>query len=374
VVAEIVAQLLNKVVIDCIPIVRELGLSLEKLCLGLLSEHDALILVLDDIPDLMTIVEYSAWFKIDDQPAGVVLDQAAKERRGMELIDRVITPVLPIPGLVLYMTGRSPQQAYKLLTTNSCSPLLAMPVLLDALSLSDIEEIILAPTAYTQVTQVPLSDSIGLRDHKEVTELAQFLLFQTGGVPRVVTEALSELETMKWLLPENRPANKSLFEILDAHTKELRENVQVNVKYGLAPNWSSRISGWDQEMTKTALVEVLWATRELRILDSSYKVTVAKDLKVTAVDLLSVLGIPYKLKSGNKIQVQVGAWLLSSLLEEKTVAWTPKEILQVLAWLKPKVDGGADAVVVALMSKAGHHAYAYLTTAAIAMATAGVIF
>jgi hypothetical protein len=292
----------------------------------------------------------------------------------MELIQDMIEPVLPMPGLVLYMTGRSPQQAYKLLATISCSPLLAMPVLLDALSLSDIEEIILAPTAYTQVTQVPLSDSIGLRDHKEVTELAQFLLFQTGGVPRVVTEALSELETKKWLFPVNRPADKSLFEILEAHTKELREFVQAKVMYGLSPNWSSRISGWDHEMTKTALVEMLWATRELRILDSSYKVTVAKDVKVTTVDLLSVLGIPYKLKSGDKIQLQVGAWMLSSLLEEKTVAWTPKEILQVLSWLKPKVDRGTDAVVVALMSKAGHDSYAYLTTAAIAMATTGVIF
>ena len=66
VVAEIVAQLLDEDALDCIPIVRALGLSLKKLCKGLLSEHDALILVLDDVPNLMTMMEYSAWFKSDD--------------------------------------------------------------------------------------------------------------------------------------------------------------------------------------------------------------------------------------------------------------------------------------------------------------------
>jgi uncharacterized membrane protein len=53
VLAEFVAQLLDKTVLRVIPIVRELGSSLEKLCKGLLSEHDALILVVDDVPYFM---------------------------------------------------------------------------------------------------------------------------------------------------------------------------------------------------------------------------------------------------------------------------------------------------------------------------------
>ena len=102
-----------------------------------------------------------------------------KNRQGMELIQKMILLALPLPGLVVYMTRRSPQHTYQMLTTNYVSPMQAVPVILDALSFLNIQKLINEPTGYSLVS---CRDTIGLRDLKEVVVLSSFLLVHTAGI------------------------------------------------------------------------------------------------------------------------------------------------------------------------------------------------
>lgn len=65
---------------------------------------------------------------------------------------------------------------------------------------------------------------------------------------------------------------------------------------------------------------------------------VAEGQRVTAEDLLSVLGVPFRRTSCNAMSVQLGAWSIRAMLEAKTVAWTDTEVRRQIEWMR---DAGA---------------------------------
>lgn len=94
--------------VDAFAKVRTGKWRLKKICETLLATNNALVLVLDDIPDLNQD-SFPDWFSCQG---------ADLSRAKMKLIQEIIRPLLPLPGMVVYMTGRSPDYVYKLLTTN----------------------------------------------------------------------------------------------------------------------------------------------------------------------------------------------------------------------------------------------------------------
>lgn len=134
------------------------------------------------------------------------------------------------------------------------------------------------------------------------------------------------------------------------------------------------MSTWDHDMTKAALVEVLWATREAKMLSTSFVVVVAKDVQVTSIDLLSVLGVPYVVVNDDMLQVRLGAWMINSLLQGRTVTWTTEETFGALSWVKTTGEKVIGTFAVAeAAGKAGSKAYVYATTVAVTV-TCGLSF
>jgi len=127
----------------------------------------------------------------EDRPA-----QEMATRAGMSLISRLLENVLPLPGMAVSLTGRAPELTYKLLTTMHCSPLFAQAVLLDAFKHSHVCEMLNGQYGSTKVS---LRDALGLRSDEEVSELARYVLFHTGGMARLVA-ALFEFLLMERLL------------------------------------------------------------------------------------------------------------------------------------------------------------------------------
>lgn len=303
--------------------VRKLGLTFETLCKGLLSENLALSILLDDMPELLTNPAYAHWRLIakevgaEDMPAE---EKAA--RAGMSLISVLLENVLPLPGMAVSLTGRAPEQTYKLLTTMHCSPLFAEAVLLDAFKHSHICEMLNGQNGSTNVS---LRDELGLRSNQEVSELATYVLFHTGGVARLVAALFEFLKTRRLLQTEKRTFEQDIWAVLVPKSGEIYRHIKGHTVYGMQPDWSSQLSGWDREITKASLTKLLKSSiqHKHKLIPSYMRVPVAKTssgefTQVAAVDLLSVLGVPFTL-DGEELTMQLGAFMTKSLLDESVV-------------------------------------------------------
>ena len=323
--------------------VQKMDLSLQKLCGRLLAVNKALIIVLDDIPALSSHDSYLQLFQNEN------ISPAEKSRACMRLIKRVVEPLLPLPGLVLYMTGRAPDHMYQLLTTESFSPVLATAVLVDALKVEDIAEIIdLSPSTF-EVFEV-LRDELGLRNSSEVLELAQFLFLYTGGVARVVTKTLDLIRKGKYLV--HRTADETIWNILASVGVNNKLYEDAKKLHGISPNWSLEMTSWDRALTTAALREIVESSHNNKAgaVDISTMFTVAKtfderwgsDVEVSAADLLSVLGVPYTIASYNQVgathlELNQGLWMTRSLMKGKVVDWNAKKAEEIVMKLVQRV-------------------------------------
>ena len=300
--------------------VRELGLTFETLCKGLLSENLALSILLDDVPELLTDPAYAHWLlleKAEDMPA-----QEKATRASMSLIRGLLENVLPLPGMAVSLTGRAPEQTFKLLTTMHCAPLFAQAVLLDAFKHSHVCEMLNGQYGSTKVS---LRDGLGLQSDEEVSELARYVLFHTGGMARLVAALFEFLLTERLLQTEKRTSEQDIWAVLQPKFEEIYRHIKRHTVYGMQPDWSSELSGWDREITKASLTKILsLSIQHKHQLVSRYMlVPVAKAssgefTQVTAVDLLSVLGVPFTL-DGKELTLQLGAFMTKSLLDENVV-------------------------------------------------------
>mgnify|MGYP005994490549 CR=1 FL=1 len=55
---------------------------------------------------------------------------------------------------------------------------------------------------------------------------------------------------------------------------------------------------------------------------------------------VSVLGVPFKHNYFGDMTVQLGAWRIRAMLEEKTVAWTEVELRQQVHWMSDDTEDG----------------------------------
>lgn len=345
VVVEVVSQLRGIYPEEVLQEVRERKLKFPRLCDELLAQNNALIIVLDDVMDLVGS-EQSAHLAWLHSVALCTDTREQKTRAVMTLLKALLESVLGKPGALLYLTGRAPDITYQLLTTLKSSPLMAHAVLFDALQHAHIKEI-LTLTRFEK-TEVRLFEAIGLRNLQEVDELARWALFHTGGVPRVLTGAFNVLINGEFLGPVRRTTNQSVWDALSSKevSDELYLEIKRTVPQGIVPNWSelNTVGGWNTELTTASFVKVLDAARENATVKCSLPVLVAQDKYVAAVDLLSVLGVPFKRTSYDTMTVQLGVWSIRAMLESETVGWTRADVLEQLKWMR---DATTDIVELA---------------------------
>lgn len=93
----------------------------------------------------------------------------------------------------------------------------------------------------------------------------------------------------------------------------------------MQPDWSNQLSCWDREIAKASLIKIVNSSiqHKHQLVPSYMLVPVAKAssgefTQVTAVDLLSVLGVPFTL-NGEELTLQLGAFMTKSLLDESVV-------------------------------------------------------
>lgn len=213
-------------------LVRENRLHFEDICRGISAQEGAIIVVLDDIPDLILNSNCAHWLQDKEGSA---------EISAMAAIRDLVSGALTFPGVVIYLTGRAPQMTYKLMTTMSTSPVIATAILIDALQQKDVEEL-LNGKAIDKVS-VSLRAQLGLRDDAEVEQLATYLLHHTAGVARVLTTAVDVISKHNWLLL--RRADQSVWDVLGTKTVTdvLYSKLQGGVFYGIVPNWSLQLGG-----------------------------------------------------------------------------------------------------------------------------------
>jgi hypothetical protein len=333
VVVEVVSQLSGKYPDEVLEEVRERKIHFCRLCDELLAHNKALIIVLDDVTDLVAsegTVQLS-WLRSVAQHTNT---REEKTKAVMILLKNLVESVSGKPGALLYMTGRAPEITYQLLKTLRSSPLLAHAVLFDGLELEHIREILMLTTF--ESGEIKLYQAIGLADEKEAAELARWALVHTGGVPRVITCAFNELIDSQCLASTARSSGQSVWDMLSkvAIQDELYRAVKGSVPHGIGPNWTelSSVGGWSAALTASALDKVLDTARGRDTVACGMLVKVAEDKHVTAVDLLSVLGVPFKRTATGDMTVQLGAWSIRAMLEAKTVGLTEKEVLEQLKW------------------------------------------
>jgi hypothetical protein len=209
------------------------------------------------------------------------------------------------------------------------SPLVAVPILFSAFQHSEICEMLNGVMNTEGGNPVNLRKALGLRRVEDVAELASFLLFHTAGVGRVVEVAIFVL--METELLKTRGPNQTINDVLGGVKagRELLRAVKEGTPQGIEPNWSMKTEGWDKDLARTALVEVLQLTRDNKAMCIDTLFTVAHDVRVTAVDLLSVVGVPFVL-DGHLMNVHLGVWMVQSLLYNGDVHWTAEETAQQL--------------------------------------------
>ena len=88
------------------------------------------------------------------------------------------------------------------------------------------------------------------------------------------------------------------------------------------PNWDDLVlTGWDTDMVKDALLKILNATSKDRDISTSERMEVGKGVQVTAIDLLSVLGVPFNTGDDRtRMTLQLGLWMTRCLLEDERLA------------------------------------------------------
>lgn len=352
VVVEVVSQLCGKYPKEVLNEVRARRLNLSLLCDELLTQNHALIIVLDDVMDLVCSERpvHLAWL----HSVALQIDtREQKTRAVMILLKDLLKSVLGKPGALLYLTGRTPDVTYQLLTNIKSAPLLARSVLLDGLQHAHIVEV-LTLTCLGE-TDVKLCEGMGLRNSNEVDELARWALFHTGGVPRVLTCLFFELLSGEYLAPAHRASDQTVSDALSATNmpNHLFQQVKLSVPHGIVPNWweLNTKTGWDTDLTTASLIEVLHAARDNTPVDCSVQVKVAEGERVEAVELLSVLGVPFKRTDGDTMTVQLGAWMIRALLEGKTVSWTQDEVRQQIQWMREAAEDDVelDRIVLSLV-------------------------
>jgi hypothetical protein len=304
----IVSQLYGVSKKQALDLVRGGDLRFADLCQTLLQHQKAMVLVLDDVLDV-TLSAYNHFF--EKEPG------MNKIKAAMTLLRPMLQNVLGMPGMVVYLTGRSPEVAYKFITTAHLSPLFVQAVLMDAFQHRDIVELITHSRTRAGNPR-PLKDALGLQTDQQVAELAGFLQVTTAGVPGLVGSTLHYLVYEELL--QRRGQGQGVLEYLASQNDKLYKAVHSETMYGFAPNWpstsgGSRAEGWDLAMTKRALTTILATVRGENDVDACKKVKVGPGVEVTAVDLLSVLGIPYRI-GGEFLTVRIGMWMLQSLKDD----------------------------------------------------------
>jgi hypothetical protein len=341
----IVAQLYDVLDDDeALDLVRGNNLRFRRLCKTLLLHQQAMVLVLDDVLDV-TSSAYNHFF--EKEPG------TDKIKAAITLLRPLLDSVIGLPGMVVYLTGRSPEVDYKLIMSARLSPLFVQVVLMDAFDNRDIVELI-TDSRTDSNPPLPLKDALGLQTDEEVSELACFLEVTTAGVPRMVSNTLHYLVYENFL--QQRAKDQGVFEYLASQNSKLCEAVRSETEYGFAPNWpstsgGSRAEDWDRTMTKSALTMILNLVREGKDVDTWKKVEVSPGVEVTAVDLLSVLGVPYTIE-GNFLTVRVGVWMLQSLLSEKDeILFTTAEARAVLGWMNDTAKWVTEATIKAYIER-----------------------
>ena len=341
VVVEVVSQLSGEYVNEVLKEVRARGLKFPQLCDELLTQNPALIIILDDMPDLALSErpENLAWLH---SVAPHIDTREQKTLAAMTLFKNLVESVLDKPGALLYMTGRGADATYQLLGTVKSSSLIAQPVWLDSLQQEHIEEMLTLTCIAS--TEVKFYDYMGLRNLEEVRELAQWALFHTGGVPRVLAGAFDAVRYGEFLKPGRRAAEQSVWDALSSPkvSRQIYRRAKDFVYHGFGPNvWElNYMIGWDPAISTVSLLQVLEAARDNTPVQCSLQVKVAEGQHVTAVDLLSVLGVPFKLTDSDTLKVQLSAWWIRTLLTHKTVDWTESEVRQQIQWMCELTDDG----------------------------------
>ncbi len=202
----IVAQLHEgKVSPEIISIVRDYNLDFYHICKELTEKKEGLIISLDGIAEVLQ----SNYFTLIDP---MNPNNPNDANQNIQNLLNLVGPVLRIPGVILAMTGRASDEVFKRMNEKVLPKLQLCRVPLFPLSHKDISDMISLSISRIG-DEMPFRDALGLHGDEEVSDLAAYLLWHTGGVPGLVAASLDLLRSKQWL--QNRTSGQTVFQTPD---------------------------------------------------------------------------------------------------------------------------------------------------------------
>ncbi len=308
-----------------LPMVRESGLSFAGVCQSLVKQHKGLVVVLDDVVDL--ILSNSAFLNTSENEeqefVGSEVQNSAEEV--MRQLRNLIQPVLSIPGVVVYTTGRAPQAVYSMLSgsiTTTETRLTVKPLVFDSFNSVDLLDLLNGRTGTAETVR----DELGLRNDDEVGMLVFLMSKTTGGMCSLVA---TYIQVIKSHLLNRGPEVDVLKVMMVTASQEIGHEVHDRTSNGIYAQWDPRVTGWDRLQTVSALKNVLLDAKDDTLVYADKMVTVADGVHVSAFDLLSVLGIPFAVHDSSRLSVRMGIWMIHALCYPLGM-WTHQETVRYL--------------------------------------------
>jgi hypothetical protein len=271
----------------------------------------AAVIILDDFTGLVGSSKFKLFPSSINE--GRVSFNSTTEATVISAIKDIVTPVLKMPGMVLYMTGRAPQAVYRKFETEGVSPLRVEPIMLDALTIKDIIDILYRshPTPGKSY-----SDIFGLRNNLDIQELACILYWYTGGLGRAVSDTLNALRLhLEIKIPmQNRTEGAGVSTVLthEVMTKVFDRYIQPN--HSTLPRWSRMLSTWDQETCIRAVIKLLHGGLNGELVNMYSIINVGQPhCNVRVDDFLSIMGIPFVVVDDSHLRIFVSPWMIAAL-------------------------------------------------------------
>ena len=260
----------------------------------------AAVIILDDLIDLV------------GNPHATFLRSGNNETAVITAIKKIVAPILPMPGMVLYMTGRAPQAVYRKFETLGASPLCVYPIMLDALSIKDIIDILYR----SRHVRGSYSELLGLRNNLDIQDLACILYWYTGGLGRVVSDTLDVLqaELDVKVRMQNRPEGAGVDTVLtyEVMTEVFTSYIEPN--HSILPRWSRMLSTWDRETSMRAALKLLRGGLNDELVNIDTEVHVGTPNGYVRVDdFLSIMGVPFVLVDDSHLRIFVSPWMVAAL-------------------------------------------------------------
>lgn len=295
-------------------------MNLDALCRLLIDTNGGAVIVLDDFVNLIGKNTYS---KMLNQGVSQPITHVPTAKGVFDALSIVINGMLRKPGVVMAVTGRSPTRTYNTLMTEGSPIIYTTPVTLDALSPADIANILQNTQAGAGGRPEPLRDLLHLTKPEDVQQAAGIIHFYSGGNACTVKIVIDAMVNDQVLLMRGEKA------VWDTLHPDYMKGIYTNYiqkKDDLLPRWSRVESTWDGDKTMRELLIVLQRNGELLDADMKVDVGAADGSKVTLLDLLSVMGMPFQVvrfdnvtKMPEKISVFPYPWVLQAMLEEESV-------------------------------------------------------